>query len=157
MADTLRLEVEPLGVTVLCVLTGGVKTAGQTYFDDLKLPEVSLYKEIEGTIISRAQGHDGMIRMEVNEYAEAVADQIEACTSGKFWYGTNAEMVRQATTAVAVPQAVFVSSLPRFRVTLILSIVGLSNHYGNRVGRNEEMRFGPCWTLTITSYAPAAE
>jgi 1-acylglycerone phosphate reductase len=109
VADTLRLEIEPFGVTVLCVVTGGVKTAGQTYFDNLKLPSASLYKDIEGTIISRAQGNDGMIRMEAIDYANAVADQVEARTGGKFWYGSNAEMVRQGTTAVAVPQAAFVS------------------------------------------------
>jgi 1-acylglycerone phosphate reductase len=109
VADTLRLELEPFHVTVLCVVTGGVKTAGQTYFDDLKLPSTSLYKDIE-TIISRAQGHDGMVRMEAVDYAKAVADQVETRTSGKFWYGSNAEMVRQGTTAVAVPQAAFVSS-----------------------------------------------
>ncbi|KAF2474019.1 NAD(P)-binding protein [Lindgomyces ingoldianus] len=107
VAETLRLELKPLGVDVLCAVTGGVKSAGQTYFDDLKLPETSLYKTIEKTIVSRAQGHDGMVRVDTLEYANVVADQIAARTSGKFWYGANADMVKNATTTVAVPQEAF--------------------------------------------------
>ncbi|KAF2704076.1 NAD(P)-binding protein [Pleomassaria siparia CBS 279.74] len=103
VADTLRLELAPLGVKVLTVVTGGVKSAGQTYFDDLKLPGGSLYKDVEEIIISRAKGADGMPRMDAAEYSKAVVDEIEKGISGKFWYGEFAEMVRQGTTAVAVP------------------------------------------------------
>jgi len=103
VADTLRLELAPLGVTVLAVVTGGVKSSGQTYFDDLKLPNGSLYKGIEDTIVARAKGGDGMPRMETLDYAKAVVDEMEKGKSGKFWYGEFAEMVRQGTTAVAVP------------------------------------------------------
>ncbi|KAF2274906.1 NAD(P)-binding protein [Westerdykella ornata] len=110
-ADTLRLELVPLGVNVLAVVTGGVKTAGQTYFDNLRLPENSLYRSVEKTIISRAQGHDGMDRMDAHEYANAVADEIEKRTAGKFWYGVGPEMVKNAFTNVALPQDAFVSSI----------------------------------------------
>jgi 1-acylglycerone phosphate reductase len=108
LTDTLRLELQPLGVNVLCVVTGAVKSAGQTYFDDLKLPDASLYKSIEKTVISRAQGHDGVPRMDTMEYAKAVVDQIVARKSGKSWYGENADLVRNATTAVAVPHEALV-------------------------------------------------
>jgi NAD(P)-dependent dehydrogenase (short-subunit alcohol dehydrogenase family) len=110
VADTLRLELQPFGVDVLCVVTGAVKSLGQTYMDDLKLPEASLYKSIEKTVVSRAQGQDGLPRMDTLEYANATVDQIVARASGKFWYGQNADLVRNATTAVAVPQSAFVSS-----------------------------------------------
>lgn len=96
-------------MTVLTVVTGGVKSAGQTYFDGLKLPERSLYKSVEETIIHRAKGGDGMPRMDTIEYAIAVVDEIEKGKSGKFWYGQFAEMVRQSTTAVAVPLEAMVS------------------------------------------------
>lgn len=109
VADTLRLELAPLGVTVLAVVTGGVKSSGQTYFDDLKLPNGSLYKGIEDTIVARAKGGDGMPRMETLDYAKAVVDEMEKGKSGKFWYGEFAEMVRQGTTAVAVPLEAMVS------------------------------------------------
>ncbi|KAH8889143.1 putative hydroxybutyrate dehydrogenase [Thozetella sp. PMI_491] len=105
VADTLRLELTPFGVDVLEVVTGGVKTLGQTYFGDFKLPEESRYKKIEGLIASRAQGNDGMPRMETMEYATAVADQIGLRTTGRFWYGQNADMVKMSTTATEVPQS----------------------------------------------------
>ncbi|KAF1993271.1 NAD(P)-binding protein [Amniculicola lignicola CBS 123094] len=103
LADTLRLELAPFGVSVLNVLTGGVKSSGQTYFKDFKLPEGSLYTNIEEIIYSRANGGDGMPRMDTMEYATAVVDEIETGKSGRFWYGTYAEEVKQGTTAVAVP------------------------------------------------------
>lgn len=108
-AETLRLELAPFGVGVLEVVTGGVKTRGQTYFGDFKLPEQSLYNNIEDVIASRAQGQDGMPRMEAAEYAAAVADQITTRTTGRFWYGTNAESTRMSTTATTVPQSAMVS------------------------------------------------
>ncbi|ROW07491.1 hypothetical protein VPNG_07060 [Cytospora leucostoma] len=76
-AETLRLELAPFDVDVLEVVTGGVKSRGQTYFDDFKLLEKSLYKSIEDVIASRAQGKDQLLRMETAEYAAAVADKIK--------------------------------------------------------------------------------
>lgn len=108
-AETLRLELSPFGVDVLEVVTGGVKTRGQTYFGDFKLPEESLYKNIEDIIASRAQGKDELPRMEAVEYAAGVADQIKSRATGRFWYGNNAESTRMSTTATAVPQAAMVN------------------------------------------------
>ncbi|ETS86941.1 hypothetical protein PFICI_00769 [Pestalotiopsis fici W106-1] len=106
VADTLRLELAPFGVDVLEVVTGGVKTNGQTYFEDLKLPEESLYKPIEDTFVNRAQGKgDGLERMDAAEYASAVVDAIANRTTGRFWFGVNAEAVRMSTTATTVPQS----------------------------------------------------
>ncbi|KAI6090487.1 hypothetical protein F4821DRAFT_228371 [Hypoxylon rubiginosum] len=104
VAETLRLELAPFGVDVLEVVTGAVKTMGQTYFGDLKLPAESLYKSIEDTFVSRAQGNDQLPRMDTMEYGEAVVDSITNRTTGKFWYGNNAEMVKMSTTATGVPQ-----------------------------------------------------
>ncbi|KAK2615928.1 hypothetical protein N8I77_002649 [Diaporthe amygdali] len=104
-AETLRLELAPFGVDVLEVVTGAVKTKGQTYFGDFKLPDQSLYKGIEDVIASRAQGRDQLPRMETAEYAAVVADKILDRTTGRFWYGTNAESTRISTTATEVPQS----------------------------------------------------
>jgi 1-acylglycerone phosphate reductase len=110
VAETLRLELAPFGVGVLEVVTGAVQTKGQTYFGDLKLPAQSLYKEIEQTFVSRAQGNDGMARMDAKDYASAVVDEITKRTTGRFWYGNNADAVKMSTTATAVPQDAMVSS-----------------------------------------------
>ncbi len=98
MADTLRLEVAPFGVGVLCVVTGAVQTNGQTYFTNYSVPENSLYKPIEATIVKRAQGHDGLPRMETIQYANAVVDEIVKRNSGKFWFGEQAESTKAGTT-----------------------------------------------------------
>ncbi|KAI0835112.1 putative hydroxybutyrate dehydrogenase [Hypoxylon sp. FL0890] len=105
VAETLRLELAPFGVDVLEIVTGAVKTLGQTYFSDLKLPEGSLYKSIEDTFISRAQGNDQLTRMDTMDYATTVVDEILKRTTGRFWCGNNVENVRMSTTATSVPQA----------------------------------------------------
>ncbi|ROV92533.1 hypothetical protein VSDG_06699 [Cytospora chrysosperma] len=83
-AETLRLGLAPFGADVLEVVTGGVQSKGQTYFDDFKLPEQSLYKSIENVIASRAQGKDQLFRIETAGYANAVADKIASRTTGRF-------------------------------------------------------------------------
>ncbi|KJZ73292.1 hypothetical protein HIM_07296 [Hirsutella minnesotensis 3608] len=106
VAETLRLEIAPFGVDTLEVVTGGVKSMGQTYFTDLSLPQQSLYKSIEPAVVSRAQGNDGMPRMETSSYAAQVVDEIVKRTTGRFWCGQNVEMVKQSTTSSSVPQSV---------------------------------------------------
>jgi hypothetical protein len=125
--ETLRLEVAPFGVNVIEIVTGAVKSNGQKgHFDSYALPPDSLYKPIEGTIASRARGEDGVPRMDLEEYATAVVEDIVSRTAGKFWYGSNAEMVKMSTVAVGVPQSVVVSAeaffhLLEMRVGLILA------------------------------------
>ncbi|KAK8017683.1 hypothetical protein PG993_014009 [Apiospora rasikravindrae] len=106
VADTLRLELAPFGVDVLEVVTGGVKTQGQTYFGDFKLPPDSLYKSQEAVIAGRAQGRDGFPRIEAEDYATTVVDEIDKRTTGRIWCGNNADAVRLSMTATAVPQSV---------------------------------------------------
>lgn len=108
VAETLRLELAPFGVGVLEIVTGAVKSQGQTYFGDFKLPAQSLYRVIEDTIAARAQGNDGMARMDTKEYASTVVDEIIKRSTGRFWYGNNADAVKMGTTAVAVPQSAMV-------------------------------------------------
>ncbi|KAJ5726137.1 uncharacterized protein N7483_007494 [Penicillium malachiteum] len=89
MADTLRLELIPFYVKVLCITTGAVATQGQTYFGDFKLPKNSPYKSIEGIIASLAQGQDGTERMPLLDYSSQVVAQIEQGATGRFWCGNN--------------------------------------------------------------------
>ncbi|RHZ49178.1 SDR family oxidoreductase [Aspergillus thermomutatus] len=93
IAETLRLEMAPFGVRVLSVVTGAVRTNGQAYFDDLQLPEDSLYKPIEETVAARARGEDGVARMPAEEYAGHVVRAITAGRQGKFWCGNMAGSV----------------------------------------------------------------
>ncbi|ORY16115.1 1-acyl dihydroxyacetone phosphate reductase [Clohesyomyces aquaticus] len=103
IAEHLRVELEPFGVSVLSVVTRAVKSMGQTYFEDFTLPENSLYKLIE------------VERMGLMEYAAQVVHEITKGTTGKFWCGAHAEMVKMATQG-PVPQKDMVSFLVAFGV-----------------------------------------
>ncbi|KAH8700862.1 putative hydroxybutyrate dehydrogenase [Talaromyces proteolyticus] len=94
IAETLRLELRPFNVGVLSVVTGAVKTQGQTYFGDFKLPADSSYHSIEDTIASRAQGIDGSTRMDLMTYSDQVVTKITTGATGKFWCGDNASAVK---------------------------------------------------------------
>lgn len=94
ISETLRLEMVPFGVKVLAVTTGAVKTKGQTYFEDWKLPANSIYKPIEDTISARASGHDGVERTDTMAYANQVANKIESGASGRVWLGSNAAAIK---------------------------------------------------------------
>jgi 1-acylglycerone phosphate reductase len=73
------------------------------------LTDYRLYKSIESAIASRAQGSDGMPRMDTIEYATAVVDETLKRTVGRVWYGTYADNVKMSTTATSVPQSTMVS------------------------------------------------
>ncbi|KAI1205457.1 NAD(P)-binding protein [Annulohypoxylon truncatum] len=98
MAETLRLELAPFHVNVLSVVTGALKTKGQSHFDDWKLPEGSLYMPVESTIRDRARGQEGAPRMEATDYANRVVSEIIKGTTGKFWYGASAGAVKFGAT-----------------------------------------------------------
>ncbi|KAI1370391.1 NAD(P)-binding protein [Hypoxylon crocopeplum] len=94
IAETLRLKLAPFHVKVLSVVTGALKTMGQTHFDDWKLPEGSLYVPVESTIRDRARGQEGAPRMEAETYASRVVSEIIRGRTGKFWYGASAGVVK---------------------------------------------------------------
>lgn len=98
MAETLRLELAPFHVKVLSVVTGALKTNGQTYFDDWTLPEGSRYAPVEQTIKDRARGQEGAPRMEAADYAKRVVAEIVKGKTGKLWYGASAGPVKFMTS-----------------------------------------------------------
>ncbi|PYH90777.1 putative hydroxybutyrate dehydrogenase [Aspergillus ellipticus CBS 707.79] len=98
IAETLRLELAPFGVGVLSVVTGAVRTMGQTYFGGFKIPDNSLYKPIEDVVAARARGEDGVERMDLMTYSNEVVSKITQGTTGKFWYGNNAESTKYGSS-----------------------------------------------------------
>ena len=107
MAETLRLELMPFDVGVLCIVTGAVQTNGQTYFEDWAIPEGSIYKWIEQTISARARGHDGVKRMSLDEYVNRLVSEICRGSIGRCWIGTKASVIKYGT--VLAPQSIMVS------------------------------------------------
>ncbi|KAJ0120687.1 hypothetical protein J7T55_015419 [Diaporthe amygdali] len=94
IAETMRLELAPFGVKVLSIVSGALRTMGQSHFDDWKLPADSLYASVEETIRTRARGKEGAPRMEPEDYAKRVVSEITARRTGKFWYGASAGIVK---------------------------------------------------------------
>ncbi|CAD6594243.1 MAG: hypothetical protein ASARMPREDX12_008495 [Alectoria sarmentosa] len=64
ITEALRLELTPLGVTVVTVNIGAVRTNTLANDADFKLPTASKYKSIEKEIAGRARGEDGTPRMD---------------------------------------------------------------------------------------------
>jgi NAD(P)-dependent dehydrogenase (short-subunit alcohol dehydrogenase family) len=69
--ETLRLELEPLGVRVMNVHTGAIDTVVMTkQAGTFKLPEDSMFASVEGKIRERAEGHEVVTRTTADDYAE---------------------------------------------------------------------------------------
>ena len=66
-----------------------------------------MYKSIEETITSRAQGRDGVKRMSLEEYANYAVNEICRGTTGKYWLGARASFVKYGS--VVAPQSMMVS------------------------------------------------
>lgn len=109
LSECLRLEMEPFGVNVIEVVTAAVTSKGLSYFEDLKLPVDSIFRPIEATIIKRAQGKDGYPRMDTDEYATSVVDDILAGATGRIWKGAGAERTQKSSGIGVVPQSLIVS------------------------------------------------
>lgn len=105
----MRLEIKPFGVDVLSIVSGVVKTNGHSYYEKWELPPGSLYKPIEATIKMRAQGNDGIPRMNLDEYSVAVTDEIIKRTPGKVWLGNMADVAKATATNTAISQGDIVS------------------------------------------------
>ena len=110
MAETLRMELAPFHVKVVSVVAGAVRTMIQTHFDDLKLPDGSIYAPIESTIIDRARGIDGAKRSDPMDYAKRVTADLFRGSTGRIWHGWSAGMVKFSTSFL--PSSLLVSCVP---------------------------------------------
>jgi 1-acylglycerone phosphate reductase len=102
------LEIEPFSVKIAQIVTGAVKSNGQTYFENWKLPEDSLYRYIEALIAHRVHGGDGHPREETGKYAKDVVDDILSGKTGKVWRGGDTISTKGAMTS-DVSQSLLVS------------------------------------------------
>ncbi|KAI1421087.1 putative short-chain dehydrogenase/reductase [Xylaria sp. FL1777] len=93
LSETLRFEMEPLGVRVVTAMVGSVKT--EIYSKKkLRLPDDSWYKSIEKIMERQARGE---LQEPTNETADVTAANIVRDTvngaRGKIWRGGKAGMV----------------------------------------------------------------
>jgi 1-acylglycerone phosphate reductase len=103
----LRLELEPLGVKVLTVVTGSVDTQIMANIPVPKLAPSSHYKNIEDLIVKLARGDDGIPRMSAPAYAERTVNDILSGATGKTWRGKYATSTRLG--ALLFPTVIVVS------------------------------------------------
>ena len=94
VSETLRLELAPLGVKVVSVETGAVRSRGQTKLPQLKLPQESYYRNVEEDIVKRSRGEDGFRRMNTKVYADRVVQDILGGASGLVWRGSQATTIK---------------------------------------------------------------
>lgn len=76
--DTLRLELKPLGIEVLHIVTGGISTKFYRNSAGQKLPETSLYAPIAADIEKAVSGHTatGLQTMTPETYARKVVNNV---------------------------------------------------------------------------------
>ena len=79
-ANTLRVEMKPLGVSVITIVTGGVKS--RISRAERMLPENSFYADVEEEYQARLH-HSQMGAMANEEYAKSVVEQI--LPDGALW------------------------------------------------------------------------
>jgi hypothetical protein len=90
MGETLRLELEPLGVKVITIIAGYIKT---NFFapmkDTFELPSTSFYRSLESQIGQMAGGSDvGENAMTAEEFGREVVRDVLAGKTGCTYSGT---------------------------------------------------------------------
>ncbi|KAM7203157.1 oxidoreductase [Naviculisporaceae sp. PSN 640] len=99
ISEGLRLELKPLGVKVVTLVTGAVGTNLFTNAPEHHLPEGSRYAAAENEIAARATGTDvGDNVMPADEYARSVVSDVLSGSTGRIFRGKMASMVRMVTT-----------------------------------------------------------
>jgi 1-acylglycerone phosphate reductase len=89
-----RLELAPLGVRVITLITGGVATNFLANLQPLTLPEDSYYMGIEDIIAEHPE--DIPLAMKTDKYALEVVNCVEKGMSGKHWIGGGSVVARLA-------------------------------------------------------------
>ena len=94
-SEVLRLEMMPLGVKVLIVNPGGVKTNLAVNSPELKLPPASQYLPNESEIALRAKMDEiRHLSTEADAFAESIVSDVLAHKEGMVWRGAFAFMLR---------------------------------------------------------------
>ncbi|KAJ5820474.1 hypothetical protein N7474_006065 [Penicillium riverlandense] len=93
-SEVWRLEMAPLGVRVMTLLTGGVETKFLSNLPSLTLPENSYYTSIKDIIESQPEHIPFAISPEA--FAHDVVRQVEKGTTGKYWIGGGVSLARAA-------------------------------------------------------------
>lgn len=112
-SETLRLELKPFGVKVICLHTGGVKSQIFNNTQASKLPANSLYKSMEDTLRTIVSGEYARdMLMEPDIYAQKVVNDVMNASNGIIWRGAYSSML--AFMASYLPSFVMVRHPPPY-------------------------------------------
>lgn len=97
MSETLRVELEPLGVRILTAMCGSADTPmfGKPG-SPMVLPETSYYHGVEETAWKERMGHQRQA-MDVDALAGKLVNDILGGARGVIWHGAYAPSVRWAS------------------------------------------------------------
>lgn len=90
LSDTLRLELQPLGIGVVHIVTGGISTKFYSNSAGQKLPENSIYGPIAADIEEAVAGHSAktLQTMTPETYAKkVVANALSSRPTTTMWIG----------------------------------------------------------------------
>lgn len=90
-SDTLRIEVEPLGLKVVTLYMGEVSTALMTP-GNINFGSDSVYADVEDKVKERSLKHE-KTTMSPEEFARQVVSALDGRASNYIWKGTNAFLV----------------------------------------------------------------
>jgi NAD(P)-dependent dehydrogenase (short-subunit alcohol dehydrogenase family) len=106
-SETWRLELQPLGVRTITLITCGVKTNGFENYQEDELPETSSYSGVRDLIRDISNGRLQANAMDPRQYAATVVRSVEKGTVGEVWVGKDAFAARVGS--LLSPQPILVS------------------------------------------------
>lgn len=96
LGETLRLELAPLGVKVITIVTGAIHTSFGTNQVKTILPADSHYHAVEKQIQKKSEPGGGRETMPSDQFAELVTRDVLGGANGKVWRGGSAFLGRVA-------------------------------------------------------------
>ena len=87
LGETMRLELDPLGVRVITVVTGIIETKLHENEKLTELPSTSYYAPLGQWLKERKAGTNRPAGMEVEEYAKLMVNKVESGKNGKIFVG----------------------------------------------------------------------
>ena len=94
LSETLRLELAPLGVTVITGMLGSIESNIHVNDSWQGVPESSRYKSVEAQIAKVAEGNVGPKKEKVEDFAQRFTDDVLRGASGQIWRGAMAQTTR---------------------------------------------------------------
>jgi NAD(P)-dependent dehydrogenase (short-subunit alcohol dehydrogenase family) len=108
LSETLRIEVEPLGLRVVTAMVGEVKSQIWSQGEPYQLPKGSYYKSVEKYIVDQGKGGKQTKEEPAEKVAKSLVDDVLSGMSGQTYRGGNAGAAKAALKWL--PTKVFVSN-----------------------------------------------